>query len=1154
MRRTRFARFACLALPLLALACGSTAGSGAPDDLPGSDAVDVPGDLADVGLDIDRTDATPADVPAEAAGDPGPEAGAAECGNGLREGDEQCDKVDLGDATCASLGYAGGGDLACGDICLLDRSGCVGPWTCPADPGEPNDKWETATLLPPGVHDRALCAAASPADEDWYRIPAPATGREALAVVFDDSLGQIEAQIHGHLRGPSEPPVFVVNVVAPWGGSADGITRKIWTWDDRYERPDPLYLRLFDLYRNASLPYRVVYLENVECFPVDHTYLPELRCPTGSRCAIDRLEFRCVEGCGADFDCAEDQRCVAGACKQSQCETHGDCPAGQGCDLYQQCVDAPCDDAADCEAFSTRGKLLCDTDLGRCVGCLTAQDCPAEFACVDTRCRLDCQEDDFFPNPDAAQAATIGLQDGTFEAPDLTLCGVGATDWFRVTLDQAGPLRVEVDSPLHAQMAMGLYRDPDMSPVGGQGRNAPDRAAILFEPGPGTYLLSLQNYPWSTSKQVVPYALRLTTVPPECVRSRDCPVGQGCGLFECVATSCALDAECAFFGLPCDESAGFCAPCGADADCGSLEACQENRCEPTCTDDPYEDNDTREAAAPLADGTHDLQLCKARGDVEQDWFAVDLEAGQSVAAYVQPTWDLARDGNPPEWPVLLMFRPDGTQVYPMGDGSGPLYHQVLAAGTVHLLVSSQTIPGAEPWGPIPYRLFVGVDPECAGTPWSSDCDDGTYCGDFRCLPGCATPDQCEPGLSCLDNACTAPFCVRHDACPAGEACGVTACFPGPACDEDWDCENGDLAQTLYLGLCDTDLGRCVECRDAVHCPNPEQCVDGACAFPCEDDAFEPNDRRQAATAVALGTFPDLALCARPSRGSDPANWPGEEDWFVVDLPAGRLLAAQLDNSDVFITLFDADGTEIGMGPFAAQGGTVVIGEVDAGGRTWVRIRKQPSLQWVSAPYSLGLYEAECRFSTECAPGSYCEGGSCEPATCAVDMDCLVAGTGRLCDTDNGWCVDCFQAEDCGSAGGSLCEDSRCVPRPCDPDVFEPNSRIEDAAPVTIPLDAPAMTLCEMGEQDWFAPDLQEGTAYVLKAWTEGTIFGLVEMRLYRYDADRTWFGQVAYGANQADGVEIRYTAGDPGGGWLLGITHVGPEPTIVYRLTMDEAQ
>ena len=52
--------------------------------------------------------------------------GGAECGDGAIEGEEECDGDMLGDATCASLGFAGGA-LACDSICLLDTSGCQAP-------------------------------------------------------------------------------------------------------------------------------------------------------------------------------------------------------------------------------------------------------------------------------------------------------------------------------------------------------------------------------------------------------------------------------------------------------------------------------------------------------------------------------------------------------------------------------------------------------------------------------------------------------------------------------------------------------------------------------------------------------------------------------------------------------------------------------------------------------------------------------------------------------------------------------------------------------------------------------------------------------------------------------------------------------------------
>ncbi|HYH44191.1 MAG TPA: DNRLRE domain-containing protein [Thermoanaerobaculia bacterium] len=46
------------------------------------------------------------------------------CGNGVREGGEQCDGADLGGATCLSRGFASG-TLACKSNCAFDTAGCV---------------------------------------------------------------------------------------------------------------------------------------------------------------------------------------------------------------------------------------------------------------------------------------------------------------------------------------------------------------------------------------------------------------------------------------------------------------------------------------------------------------------------------------------------------------------------------------------------------------------------------------------------------------------------------------------------------------------------------------------------------------------------------------------------------------------------------------------------------------------------------------------------------------------------------------------------------------------------------------------------------------------------------------------------------------------
>jgi len=45
------------------------------------------------------------------------------CGNGARDGSEQCDGTDLGGATCASLGFTPDGTLACTSGCSFDTSG-----------------------------------------------------------------------------------------------------------------------------------------------------------------------------------------------------------------------------------------------------------------------------------------------------------------------------------------------------------------------------------------------------------------------------------------------------------------------------------------------------------------------------------------------------------------------------------------------------------------------------------------------------------------------------------------------------------------------------------------------------------------------------------------------------------------------------------------------------------------------------------------------------------------------------------------------------------------------------------------------------------------------------------------------------------------------
>ncbi len=47
------------------------------------------------------------------------------CGNGIIEGDEECDGTALGGNTCLNLGLSGGGTLSCNDVCKFDTKNCI---------------------------------------------------------------------------------------------------------------------------------------------------------------------------------------------------------------------------------------------------------------------------------------------------------------------------------------------------------------------------------------------------------------------------------------------------------------------------------------------------------------------------------------------------------------------------------------------------------------------------------------------------------------------------------------------------------------------------------------------------------------------------------------------------------------------------------------------------------------------------------------------------------------------------------------------------------------------------------------------------------------------------------------------------------------------
>lgn len=90
------------------------------------------------------------------------------CGNLQKEGGEDCDNLDLGGATCTSLGY-GGGDLTCDISCSYNTTECLPPTPTPTPSPTPIP---TATPTPsPGTDD----ASTDSTEENTVVLATPTT-------------------------------------------------------------------------------------------------------------------------------------------------------------------------------------------------------------------------------------------------------------------------------------------------------------------------------------------------------------------------------------------------------------------------------------------------------------------------------------------------------------------------------------------------------------------------------------------------------------------------------------------------------------------------------------------------------------------------------------------------------------------------------------------------------------------------------------------------------------------------------------------------------------------------------------------------------------------------------------------------------------------
>ena len=321
-----------------------------------------------------------------------------------------------------------------------------------------------------------------------------------------------------------------------------------------------------------------------------------------------------------------------------------------------------------------------------------------------------------------------------------------------------------------------------------------------------------------------------------------------------------------------------------------------------CSDGGYEPNDDAAAATGLAAGSHPgLFVCNTQPP-DEDWYAVDLLAGERLHARID--FDAA-DGDLD----LYLYDAGGANELDSSTSGYADSEQVdgprLAADT-QLLVQ---VVGSGLSRDVGYDLTLTVDPPV-------DCSDGGY----------------EPNDDAAD---ATPL-------PAGVYPSLNIC-QGPPQDEDWyrvaaaagerlsaaihfDQDEGDLDLYLYDASGSTELDSSTAYyADDEAVSGPRAAADtsylvrvlGASldddttyaltveleALDCSDGGDEPNDAPAEATPLAAGLYPDRLICE-----TDPLD----EDWYAVDLLDGERLHARIDfddaQADLDLYLYDASGT------------------------------------------------------------------------------------------------------------------------------------------------------------------------------------------------------------------------------------------------------
>ncbi len=520
--------------------------------------------------------------------------------------------------------------------------------------------------------------------------------------------------------------------------------------------------------------------------------------------------------CTLDSECPGTQICDDGACVEGLCTRDSECDGEQIClEDRGVCVTPECNTNADCGAGQ-----YCEPDDKKCRdGCATTADCGANQIC----------------NTNTRSCEDTGGCTTNADCEALELCREAKCVAVQCVNDDDCDAAERCDANNRCQLREGF-----------------------------------------------------------CAADGDCAQDQKCDTQtnQCVDVGCGECPE----GTFCNEQAGECWECARDIDCGENRIC--NRTDHVCEDagctsnddcpdgqlcnrisgaceqpevcqaDSFEPNNAQDNARMIGAGEFtDLSICEG----DEDWFAIDLNAGDRVELYLSFT---NVDGNLD----LELFDPNGRR---LGVGSSNADNEQIIAGDLALAGTYRIrvfgVDGASNRYGLRVAVVANPNVTCAADGFEPNNTAATAAAvipqTFQSLVLCPGDDDWYKVRLNTGDSLQASIAFTHSA--EGDLDLVVLRPDGVTIlAESRSATDNEQVQTSPVDTTGDYYVRVVGASPAVTNAYALTLERTPAQVTCQDDSFEQNDTAAEASNINPGPVGAAKLC------------PGDEDWYAISLNAG----------------------------------------------------------------------------------------------------------------------------------------------------------------------------------------------------------------------------------------------------------------------------